>query len=107
MPLSVGAAQRLLGRIAQAQGQHADAEGSLLAALQTYTECGARFEAARTCVDLAATLGARGNRDAARAHLASALEIFAAARAPRRTAAVHALARSLDLDLDDGSRTAV
>jgi DNA-binding SARP family transcriptional activator len=106
MPLSVGAAQRLLGRIAQAHGQHADAERYLVAALQTYTECGARFEAARTCVDLAATLGARGNRDAARAHLASALGIFAAARAPRRTAAVHALARSLDVELDDGSRTA-
>jgi hypothetical protein len=57
-----------------------------------------------THVDLAAIRGARGDRKAAREHLAAALDVFACAKAPRRTAGVHALARSLDLDLGEESR---
>lgn len=58
----VGMAQRVLGRIAQASGEFAEAESYLHQALQTFASLQMRFEVARTHVDLAMLAHARATR---------------------------------------------
>lgn len=98
VPFNVGLAQRACGRIARAGGDLIEAEGYLTDALTTFTACEATFEGARTRVDLARVRVERGDTDAAREHLASALATFETANAPKRAAEARALAQSLGLD---------
>jgi DNA-binding SARP family transcriptional activator len=97
MPLNVGFAQRLLGRIGRAGGDLEAADRWLSQALTTFNACAATFEAGRTYLDLAAVRTARGQADAARGHLRAALAVFEAARAPARAAEARALGRALGL----------
>jgi len=79
----VGVAQRLLGRVAQADGAHAEAETYFHAALQTFTAMSARFEVGRTHMALADLAYARQNRVAAVQHLDEAHRLFVALQVPR------------------------
>lgn len=91
-------AHRALGRIARAEGRLDEAETHLAKALATFTDCEARFEIARTRVDLALLGLERGDKDGGPAHLRAAMAGFAAAGAPKRAAEVVALARSLHVE---------
>ncbi|MGH7312062.1 MAG: ATP-binding protein [Candidatus Rokuibacteriota bacterium] len=69
---------RALGRLAWAQGDVAEAERRLLEALQVFVEIGARFEAARTRLDLAEIARARGDLHAAARYAAEARDALQA-----------------------------
>jgi tetratricopeptide (TPR) repeat protein len=57
----VGYGERALGRIAAARGAWAEAQQQLEAACRTFESIGARFELARTHLDLAAIAGGAGS----------------------------------------------
>ena len=98
-PFNIGLARRALGRIALADGDVGGAQADLAAALATFTAMGATFEVARTHVELGRACAARGGHAAALEHFRAAGRIFDAARAPRRTAEVADLARTLGIEL--------
>jgi tetratricopeptide (TPR) repeat protein len=79
----IGLAQRALGRIAQASGALTEAAMHLTEALQTFAAMQARFEHARTHLDLAALAHAQGNPQAAATHLTEAHTLFQALQVPR------------------------
>ncbi|MBI4561728.1 MAG: AAA family ATPase, partial [Candidatus Rokubacteria bacterium] len=79
----VGWAQLALGRILQASGFFALAEGHLGAALETFASIKARFMTARTRLALAELAHARENREAASTHLREAHQLFTALQVPR------------------------
>jgi hypothetical protein len=80
---ALGLAQRTLGRIAHSAGAPAETVRLLDEALETFTVSHARFEVARTRLDLARVAGVRGDRAAAAAHLAQARALFSELRVPR------------------------
>ena len=94
MMFNVGLAQRTLGRVAIAQKNWQQAESQLRAALATFEECSAAFEAARTRVDLLRVPPTNGNDREAKSDFAAALSAFEAAPAPRRVAELHAVAQA-------------
>ena len=96
-PYGLAAARRARGRIAWAGGTAAEAEDALVAALETFEAIEARYDAARTRLDLAAVLHAGGRSGAAAEHLAEARRAFAALEAPVHAAHAAALARELGL----------
>jgi tetratricopeptide (TPR) repeat protein len=79
----IGLARRALGHIAQASGGLMAATTHLTAALQTFTAIQARFEQARTHLDLAALANAQGKQRAAATHLAAAHALCQALQVPR------------------------
>lgn len=86
-----GWAVRALGRLAHAEGDLVAAERHLHDGLQVFAEIGARFEVARTQLDLAEVARRRGDLVAAARHAAEADETFRAldlASHARRTAAL-------------------
>jgi tetratricopeptide (TPR) repeat protein len=68
--------RRLLGRLAQAEGNVADALRLLTEARELFVSAGMEHEVGRTDLALAELAHARGDRDALRAHLAQALALF-------------------------------
>lgn len=90
MMFNVGLAQRTLGRIALVESDWQEAVSRLSAALATFAECGAAFEAARTRLDLLRVPPLNGHDREARSDIAAALSAFEAAPAPRRIAELHA-----------------
>ena len=76
-PLAVGLGQRTLGRIARASGDLALAERELAAASNTFSGIGARYELARTQVEMAAVAQALGRAASAHQQLESAHRLFA------------------------------
>jgi DNA-binding SARP family transcriptional activator/tetratricopeptide (TPR) repeat protein len=89
-----GLAYRVLGRVALPRSSDGGYR-YLMQALDAFTRCEATFEAARTRLDLAVVLVARGDRIGARAHMESAIRGFNASGASRRTAQAMTLARTL------------
>ena len=77
-PMGVGWAERALGHIAQTRGALGDAEDHFQEALRAFAAIEARFELARTRLDLAALAWARGRRESAATHLAEARRELAA-----------------------------
>lgn len=90
-----GAAQRALGRIAQARGALAEARTHFAAALDTFASVDARFEEART--HLAQALLARAEDDVGRMtrHLEEARRLFKSLRIPKYVERAEAVAQSL------------
>jgi hypothetical protein len=97
MPTIMGLAQRTLGRIAHATGDHPAGDRHLAEALTTMEACGAMFQAARTRVDLVARCAELGDRATAREHLARAVAVFEAANAPKRVAQARDAARRVGI----------
>jgi tetratricopeptide (TPR) repeat protein len=77
-PMAEGLAQRLLGRLATAAGTHDEAADVLQEAMRLFTSHEARYETARTLLDLAATARANGDCEATARHLAAARALFEA-----------------------------
>ena len=74
--LGTGLAHRALGRVARSDRRLADAASCLLDALTTFDSIGARFESARTRLDLAALARERHDLDDAVSHLTQARDVF-------------------------------
>jgi tetratricopeptide (TPR) repeat protein len=89
---------RGLGRLARSQGDLATAERQLTEAAQVFREVGARFEAARTRLDLAELARARGDLHAAARTAAEARDVFQALGVPSYASRASALARPFDDD---------
>lgn len=91
----LGWALRALGRAAGDEDRASEAEASLADALRAFEETDARFEAARSRLDLATSAHRRGNaRDAAQ-HLHEAHAVFEALGVPRWLAATRSLAATM------------
>jgi tetratricopeptide (TPR) repeat protein len=82
-PYGLGLAVRALGRLARARGLRDEAARLLGEALDTFRTIDARYEQARTCLDLAALAAARDDAGARQAHLAEARRLFQALGIPR------------------------
>ncbi len=95
----VGWAERVLGRIAQSRGDLAEAEARFTEALGTFSSMQARYDLARTHLDLAALAHARENRDAVAKHIQEAHQLVGALGAPRRVEATRRLASELGVPL--------
>ena len=79
-PYGVGLAGRTLARIARSGGQLDEAARLAAEALETFRGIEARYEEARTHLELAAIAAARGEPTAARTHLADARRLLHAAK---------------------------
>ena len=90
-----GWAQRTLGRVAQAEGAAAEAERHLTEAAATFTAIGARYEEARTRLDLAALHRAGDRRGPAVAELERAARLLRELGAGRYDGVLRALAADL------------
>jgi tetratricopeptide (TPR) repeat protein len=75
-PYGVGVARRALGRIAAARGDLSEAANHLDQGLRTFASIQARYDLARTHLDLGVVGDAQGYRDAAVAHLGEAHDLF-------------------------------
>jgi tetratricopeptide (TPR) repeat protein len=84
---------RALGRLARSQGDLPGAERQLTEAAQVFREIGARFEAARTQLDLAEVARSRGDLLAAARWAAEARDTFQALDVPAYVSRAAALAR--------------
>jgi DNA-binding SARP family transcriptional activator len=91
--------ERVLARIARAEGAAAEAEAGLARALEGFEAAHAAFEAARTRLDLAEVAHARGDAPAAAGHLAAASRAFARLEVPRYLERAAALAARLGIVL--------
>ncbi len=96
---NIGRAQRLLGRIAQARGHHAEAESHLQKALATFSSMGARFDVGCTDLDLAIAAHHQGNPGAASTHLSNVHAMFTVLQAPTYEARATQLAREYGIAL--------
>jgi class 3 adenylate cyclase/tetratricopeptide (TPR) repeat protein len=94
-----GWAQRTLGHVAQAEGAHPEAERRLGEAAATFAAIGARYEEARTRLDLAALHHARGGREAAVTELERACRLLRGLGARRYDGVLTALAGDLGVAL--------
>jgi DNA-binding CsgD family transcriptional regulator/tetratricopeptide (TPR) repeat protein len=94
-PLALLAAHRLMGELALAAGQLAEAETQLAAALTLADACAARHERALTLLALADVSRARGDIPAARAHLDTVRALCAPMGAALALAQADALAARL------------
>jgi class 3 adenylate cyclase/tetratricopeptide (TPR) repeat protein len=86
---------RLEGRAAAATGDQMSAISALSSARERFAEIGARFELARTELDLATATSAAGRADEARQHLASATPVFVELGAVRQRQEAEELATHL------------
>jgi tetratricopeptide (TPR) repeat protein len=97
-PIAEGLARRLEGRLAAAAGAYDEAASELHAALQMFTRLGARYEVARTHLDLATVTRALGHVEDAASHLTEARALFATLEVPRWVARADERARELGLE---------
>ncbi|HKZ08336.1 MAG TPA: AAA family ATPase [Methylomirabilota bacterium] len=88
-------AQRTLGLVAQAEGAPEEAVQRLQEAVATFAGIGARYEEARTRLDLVALHRAIGRREDAAAELAAAAHLLRELRVPRYDGVLSALAGDL------------
>jgi tetratricopeptide (TPR) repeat protein len=100
-PVSLGYAERTVGRVALAAGKLDEAEVFFRRALQTFLSVDARCQVARCHLILADVSAARGDsdRDAARAALEIAHEMFRQMPAPRLVERTERMASALGLSL--------
>jgi tetratricopeptide (TPR) repeat protein len=94
-----GWARRTLGRVAQAEGAALEAERHLAEAAAVFAAIGARFEEARTRLDLAALHRDRGQREAAVAEMERARRLLRGLGVARYDATLSALAAALGASL--------
>lgn len=92
-PLGRGLALRALGRAEEADRQLGDARVHLLEALQVFTSIEARFEVARTHLDLASLFHLQHDREGAKRHLDEARGLFETLEVPRYVERSDAIAR--------------
>jgi tetratricopeptide (TPR) repeat protein len=98
-PHGVALAQRVLGRIAQAQGDDATAEQYLHAALDAFNTLEMRYEQARTHLLLAQLAHPQGHREALSTHLWAAHHLFQTLQVPNYVACTERLARACGVAL--------
>ncbi len=91
--LGIGSCQQVLGRLAHAEGDAAEADRQLRAAADTLAAIGARFELGRTHLDLAALAHARGDDAGAAGHVDAAAALFRALDVPTYVERAAKLAR--------------
>jgi ATP/maltotriose-dependent transcriptional regulator MalT len=96
--VAVGYAYRSIGRIALTSGKLDDAEGTQRQAIEAFEKIDARCQVARSRLDLAEVLGARGDRDGARVELETARSAFTQMQAPRLVERASRLAGTLGLE---------
>ena len=97
--VATGWARLSLGRIANAECAHAEAEGHLKDALGTFASIQSRYETGRTQMDLAIAAHGQGNMEAATASLRAAHELFSTLELPDYARRAEQLARDLALAL--------
>ena len=97
----VGWAHRTLGRIAMVKGFLAEAQTHLDGALRIFGQHQARYELARTHLDLAGLAHARGDRDVAATHLREAHNLFRALLVPKYVERTERLARAFAIPLSE------
>lgn len=97
----VGCAQRALGRIAQAQGDLREAEARLNESLGTFASMKARYDLARSHLDLAVLAHLTRRPAEAATHLGEALALFRALRIPRYVERAQQLAAEFEIALAD------
>ena len=98
-PYGVALAERILGRIARASGDLAEADAHLARGLETFAAIGARSQAAETRLDCARVACAQGDSATAARHLAEAVAAFGALGLPRLEARAAQVAAELGLPL--------
>jgi tetratricopeptide (TPR) repeat protein len=98
-PLGIGLAYRALGRALLAQGDGAEAAAALGRAGETFAAIDARYELARTLLELARVAHLRGDPGAASAHLGEAHRLFTTLEVPYWAERTAALARELGVQL--------
>jgi DNA-binding NtrC family response regulator/tetratricopeptide (TPR) repeat protein len=81
-PFAAGIVQRVLGRIALAEGRPADGRAFFELSLRIFESLGSEFEAGRTGMELAGLSRSEGDSSASADHLSRALGRFEAAGAP-------------------------
>jgi tetratricopeptide (TPR) repeat protein len=81
--LGVGWSKQVLGRIARAQGDMAQATRNFTEALSTFGAIGARCELARTHLELSALAQSQGNTEMLRSQLLLAYQLFLELKAPK------------------------
>ncbi|MGH7412226.1 MAG: sigma 54-interacting transcriptional regulator [Candidatus Methylomirabilis sp.] len=99
----VGWALRSLGRIAQARGAFSEAEAHLNEALRTFDSMQARYDLARTHLDLAALAHAQGDQERASVHVRQAYSLFRGLRVPKYVERAEQLAQGFGVSLSDES----
>ena len=90
-------AHRVLGRIASDAGEWPEAGANLAEALRIFDSIGARFEAARTRLELASLADARGDGATATSHLREANQLLETLEAPGYVERANRLAVQLNL----------
>ncbi len=101
--IAAATAERLLGLIAQAEGDLAGADAHLTRALADFESISTRFEVARTRLALAELAQSRGDQAALASHAAEAYRSFAALRVPLYAERVAGLAAASGIQLAEGS----
>lgn len=96
---AVGWAERVLGRLAAGAGAVADAESYLKGALRTLSSVGARFEVARTRLDLAELAHTTGDHALVVEHLRAAHREFRELRVRKYLTQTARVARALNVHL--------
>jgi tetratricopeptide (TPR) repeat protein len=100
---ALGFAERVLGRVLQAEGRLPEARRQITAALRSFEESEARFEVGRTHLALAEVAGMLGDSEVAARHVESAASAFRALGVPTYSRRAADLARRLDLPLPPGA----
>jgi tetratricopeptide (TPR) repeat protein len=98
-PFGVGWAHRVLGRIAQAEGDLREGETRLREALRAFESMEGRYDVARAHLDLAGLCHMRRDGDGARAHLRQAHRRFRELAVPRYVERTERLAAELGVPL--------
>jgi tetratricopeptide (TPR) repeat protein len=98
-PWGSGLAQRTLGRIAHTSGTLTAAATYLQQALATFDAMPARYDLARTHLDLASLAHTQGNRDAATTHLSTACAWFKKLQIPKWVERTEQLAQEYGVTL--------
>jgi tetratricopeptide (TPR) repeat protein len=93
--IGVGLSEQVLGKLALARKNFGEAKQHLETAANIFARLGARFELARTCLELANTCHATGNRPAATSKLGQARMLFIELATPRYVERADALRNSL------------
>jgi class 3 adenylate cyclase/tetratricopeptide (TPR) repeat protein len=100
-PWGTALAQRTLGGIAHASGNLPEAESYLQEALNTFSVIQARYELARTHLDLASLAHTQNNQDTATEHLSTAYAWFKKLQVPKWVEKTEQFAREYGVTLKE------
>lgn len=99
--IGVGLSKQVLGRIARARGAHVAAEQILEEASAIFSSVGARFELARTHLELAALADVQNDHKDATSHLTEARSLFVALHVTKYVERVDQFSEQLGNGLSD------